>query len=171
MVVFDATFLIPLFDQKANEPEPGARRKLKYLFDELCREKARIVVPTPALSEYLVGAGEAGPKYLAIMGRSANFRIADFDTKAAVETAARIREAKDDGDKRSGCKEDWQVIKYDRQIIAIAVVEGVSRIYSNDPHFKKLVGPKGPQVVAFADLPDPPELDQKEMHFDSDDES
>jgi hypothetical protein len=54
MVVFDASFLIPLFDPKANEPEPGARRKLNYLFSELEKTKARIVVPTPALSEYLV---------------------------------------------------------------------------------------------------------------------
>ena len=37
--------------------------------------------------------------------------------------------------------------------------------YSNDPDFKKLVGPNGPQVLAFADLPSSPEEDQKSMNF------
>ncbi|MGO9483411.1 MAG: type II toxin-antitoxin system VapC family toxin [Rhodomicrobium sp.] len=168
MVVFDASFLIPLFDPKANEPEPGARRKLNYLFAELEKAKERIVIPTPALSEYLVKAGEAGPKYLAVMSKSPSFRVADFDIRAAVEAAAMIKEAIGSGDKRSGLKTDWQVIKYDRQIVAIARVEGVSRIYSNDPDFKKLVGPNGPQVLAFADLPSPPEESQGSLDFDED---
>lgn len=170
MVVFDSSFLIPLFDPKANEPEPGARRKLNYLFDELEKAKARIVVPTPVLSEYLVRAGDAGAKYHAAMNKRAVFRVASFDTRAAVETAEMIREALDDGDKKSGLTTGWHQIKFDRQIIAIARVEGVSRIYSNDPDFKKLVGPNGPQVVAFSDLPNPPEEDQRRLDFDKDED-
>jgi predicted nucleic acid-binding protein len=165
MVVFDASFLIPLFDQKANEPEPGARRKLNYLFSELEKTKARIVVPTPALSEYLVRAGAAGPKYQAVMSGSSSFRVASFDTRAAVEAATMVKDAIDAGNKRLGLATGGQQIKFDRQIIAIARVEGVSRIYSNDPDFKKLVGPNGPQVLAFADLPSSPEEDQKSMNF------
>lgn len=171
MVVFDASFLIPLFDKNANEPEPGARRKLNYLFAELERSKARIVVPTPALSEYLVRAGEAGPRYQAVISNSSAFRVAVFDTRAAVEAATMVKEAIDAGDKRLGLATPGQQIKFDRQIIAIARVEGVSRIYSNDSDLKTLVGTNGPQVLAFADLPEPPESDQKEMHFESADES
>ncbi|MFZ1110613.1 MAG: type II toxin-antitoxin system VapC family toxin [Rhodomicrobium sp.] len=170
MVAFDASFLIPLFDPKANEPEPGARRKLNYLFAELEKAKARIVVPTPALSEYLVRAGDAGAQYQTEMSKHSVFRIADFDVRAAVETAEMIRQSLNAGDKKSGLKTGWHQIKFDRQIIAIARVEGVGRIYSNDPDFKKLVGPDGPQVLAFADLPSPPEEGQRSMNFEGDEE-
>ena len=76
-----------------------------------------------------------------------------------------VKDAIDAGNKRLRLATGGQQIKFDRQIIAIARVEGVSRIYSNDPDFKKLVGPNGPQVLAFADLPSSPEEDQKSMNF------
>ena len=50
-------------------------------------------MPTPALSELLVRAGDAGPKYLEIIARSKFFRVAEFGTRAAVE-AARSRRGK-----------------------------------------------------------------------------
>jgi predicted nucleic acid-binding protein len=157
MVVFDATFLIPLFDDKAPEPIAGARRRLNHLVAELQNAHERILIPTPALSEYMVHAEAAGVKYLAIMSKSAVFKVVDFDTRAAVEAAEITREAKERGDKKGGGTEPWGKIKFDRQIVAIARVNNSSRIYSNDGGFKNIVGTKGPQVLSFADLPDPPQ--------------
>jgi hypothetical protein len=62
-----------------------------HLFAELQKARDRILIPTPALSEYMVHAEDA------------------------------------------------------------------SRIYSNDSGFKNIVGTKGPQILSFADLPDPPQ--------------
>ena len=104
------------------------------------------------------------------MCNSSSFRVASFDTRAAVEAATMVKAAIDGGDKKLSLATGGQQIKFDRQIIAIARVEGASRIYSNDPDFKKLVGPNGPQVLAFSDLPNPPEEDQRRLDFDKDED-
>ena len=79
------------------------------------------MVPTPALSELLVKAGDAGPKYLEILARSKFFRVAEFGERAAVEAAALHRDAKADGDKRGVTPEaNWAKVKFDRQIVARA---------------------------------------------------
>jgi hypothetical protein len=49
-VTFDASFLIPMLDDKAPEAVTGARRRVRYLVSELEKSKDVIVVPTPALS-------------------------------------------------------------------------------------------------------------------------
>jgi hypothetical protein len=45
------------------------------------------------------------------------------------------REALESGDKKSGSTEIWNKVKYDRQIIAIGRVLGVSTIYTTDNNF------------------------------------
>ena len=47
-----------------------------------------------------------------------------FGTRAAVEAAAAHREAMLAGDKREGSSASWAKVKFDRQIVAIAKVEG-----------------------------------------------
>lgn len=169
MVVFDAGFLMALFNRKAKLSVPDGRARVAYLFAELDKAREVIVVPTPALSEFLVRAEAAGPDYLRIMGNSARFRIAAFDTLAAVEAADDLNHALARGDKRGGVEKSasWQKIKFDRQIIAIARVTMSSIIYSDDPDFKTLVGERGPQVIDFADLTLPPEDAQMEIRFDT----
>jgi predicted nucleic acid-binding protein len=165
-VVFDASFLIPLLDEDAQLDDPLLRRKVNHLVTELHKTREVIVVPTPALSEYLAGAGAAGPKILQILTTNARFRVAPFDTTAAVEAAADLAAAKAAGDKKGGVDAPFQKIKFDRQIIAVARVMGCTRIFSNDPHFKTLVGMRGPEVVNFADLPEPPQDVQLKLQLD-----
>jgi hypothetical protein len=85
--------------------------RITYLVSELEKRKEKIIVPTPALSELLVRAGEAGPDYLDILNRHAAFKIVDFDQRAAVEVAAATREALAAGDKRGGSHSPWAKIK------------------------------------------------------------
>jgi predicted nucleic acid-binding protein len=162
-VVFDASFLIPLLDENARIDVPDARSKVSFLFAELDKAREVILVPTPALAEFLTGAGEAAPKYLQIITSSARFRVEPFDTLAAVELAADTARAKEAGDKKGSIDAPWQKVKFDRQIVAIARVHAARLIYSNDPHFGPLVGQRGPQVVDFAALPMPPEPPQLAM--------
>jgi hypothetical protein len=70
------------------------------------------------------------------------------------------------GDKLGGVTAGWQKVKFDRQIIAIARVQGANRIYSHDPDLKTLVGAAGPQVLALDDLPNPPADAQLDLKFD-----
>ena len=175
MVVLDATTLFYLLDPDAKAPTdpqtglpvPRVRERVEYLVSRLEKNREQVVVPTPALSELLVRAGTAGPGYLEILNKSAVFRIADFDQRAAVEAAAAIREAIGAGDKRSGSTSPWAKIKFDRQIIAIAKVAGASTIYSDDDDIARLSRSAGIAVVRIQDLPLSPESSQLALLLDA----
>ena len=174
MVVFDTTTLLYLFDPEAKaptDPETGnpvthVKERIEFLVRVLEKRKEKIIVPTPALSELLVRAGDAGPEYLEILGKTAAFKIVDFDQRAAVEVAAAIREAIDAGGKKGGSESSWAKIKFDRQIIAIAKVEGASTIYSDDGDIVRFSKNAGITVVRVCDLPLPPEAAQGSLPLD-----
>jgi predicted nucleic acid-binding protein len=174
MVVFDATTLLYLLDPDAKaptDPETGqpvgnVKDRIEYLVAQLEKSREKIIVPTPALSELLVRAGEAGPEYLDILNKSAAFKIVDFDQRAAVEVAAATREAIAAGDKRGGADSSWAKVKFDRQIIAIAKVEGASTIYSDDGDIGRFSKTSGIAVVRVCDLPLPPRHTQQPLPFD-----
>lgn len=156
-VAFDCSFLIALFDSRyggGGTLDP----RLSYLLAKLDGARATIVIPAPALSEVLIGAGDAAPRYLGIINASARFRVAPFAERAAVETAAAHREAIRAGDKKEGAR-FWQKVKYDRQIISIAVVEGASVLYSKDDDIRRLAIGSPIEVVRLDDLPSPPSHD------------
>jgi predicted nucleic acid-binding protein len=154
-VAFDASFLIPLLDPKITGfGEIDVR--LLHLIDTLDKQRAIVVVPTPALSETLIGAGDAAPKYLETISRTYRFRMAPFGQRAAVEAAARHREALRLGDKKEG-SESWAKLKFDRQIVAIAKVEGADTIYSNDGDIQRYAEADGLKVVTLDDLEGPSE--------------
>lgn len=173
MVVFDATTLLYLLDPEAKapiDPETGkpvanVKERIEFLVSELEKGKEKIIVPTPALSELLVRAGEAGPEYLDILNKSAAFKIVDFDQRAAVEVAAATREALDAGDKKRGSGSPWAKVKFDRQIIAIARVEGASTIYSDDADIGRFSKNSGITVIRVCDLPLPPQDAQQLLPF------
>ena len=134
-------------------PVDGFRERIDYLIERLEKDRTKIIVPTPALSEILVRAGSAGAEYLDRINRSAAFRIAPFDARAAVEVAAITREALDAGNKRDDLEGTWAKIKYDRQIVAIAKVEGASVLYTDDRNIRKLGSRLGLTTIPIRDLP------------------
>ncbi|WP_368506927.1 type II toxin-antitoxin system VapC family toxin [Bradyrhizobium lupini] len=155
VVVFDTSFLIPLLDPRV-KGFGAVDVKLLHLIQMLDKQRDVIVVPTPALSELLIGAGDAAPQYLDILNRTPRFRIAAFGPRAAVEAAERHRRASRNNDKREGA-ESWAKLKFDRQIIAIARVEGADCIYSNDDDIRRYSKAEGLEVIRLGDLPEPPE--------------
>jgi predicted nucleic acid-binding protein len=73
--------------------------------------KAQIIVPTPALSEVLIGAADdSAHQYLEILNKSSRFRLAPFGERAALEAAASHREAITAGDKKEGAA-SWSNIR------------------------------------------------------------
>ena len=60
-----------------------------------------------------------------------------------------------EGDKKSGTSERWQVVKVDRQFVAIAKVHGVTIIYSDDKDVRTLAAIEGITVKGVGDLPTP----------------
>ncbi|MGH6677502.1 MAG: PIN domain-containing protein [Bradyrhizobium sp.] len=153
-VVFDSSFLIPLLDPQV-KGIGQVDAKLQHLIAILDKQKDIVIVPTPALSETLIGAGDAAPQYLEILNKTSRFRVAAFGARAAVEAAARHREAVQGGDKKEG-SESWAKVKFDRQIIAIAKVEGAERIYSEDADIHRHGKAEGLKVIRLRDLDDSP---------------
>ncbi len=165
MVVFDAGILLLLFspdvapprNPDTQEPVERVRERIDYLVAQLEASRTKIVVPTPALSEILVRAGSAGADYVERIEGSASFRIANFDTRAAVEVALMTKSAIDRADKWDGGEGSWAKLKYDRQIVAIAKTEGVTTIYSDDKNIRNFGARLGLTVICAAELPLPPE--------------
>src|ERR1700677_2641031 len=158
MVIFDASVLMFVFDATTPSSVDHAKERVEYLIERLSEDGEKIVIPTPALSECLVYAGTAGPEYLAIVGRQSCFHIASFDERAAVEAAFATYLARQRGQKKGGNPAASKTkIKFDRQIVAIARVEGATAIYSDDSDLCGYAREAGMEAFTLADLPLPPE--------------
>jgi predicted nucleic acid-binding protein len=123
------------------------------------RERTKIIVPTPALSEVLVRAGsEVSDKIIEHLQRFTVFRIEPFDTRAAIEVAAMTRDHLTNRQgKRGTSSATWTKIKFDRQIVAIAKVHNATAIYSDDEDIGKIAARAKIKVIGLSDLPLPPE--------------
>jgi hypothetical protein len=86
MVAFDASFLILMLDEEAvaNQGTPHLRERIDLLLDQLSKSRSKILIPTPALSEFLAKADVA---ILDKIHDTSSFVIAPFDERAAIEAA------------------------------------------------------------------------------------
>ena len=167
VVAFDTDILSLMFLDSIEPPlDPITRRpvrlvrdRIRHLVDQLNDSGTQIVVPAPAFAEFLVVAGDGSPDVIELLSGQAPFSIEPFDSAAAIEAAASTRTALMQGDKRSGATGTWQCIKADRQIAAVAKLNGAETIYSNDSDMQRIASLQGIQVVPVWDLPCPPEQD------------
>ena len=90
------------------KPVEQVPQRLQHLVNTLDAARATIIIPMPALSEFLVLAGSDTGTYLTELTNSRVFAVEPFDLKAAIEAAASQRRAMDAGDKRSGAAGPWQ---------------------------------------------------------------
>jgi rRNA-processing protein FCF1 len=157
MVIFDSTFALLVWLPGVPASVPQAKERIEHLINELHTQQNKIIIPTPVITELLVRAGSAGPQYLVEITKSVKFRVAPFDTRAAVEAAALLGTALKGGKKKgSSGTGSWPKTKFDHQIVAIAKVEGGDTVYTDDDDLGKLALKVGLKVVTLADLPLPP---------------
>jgi hypothetical protein len=90
--------------------------------------------------------------------------VEGFDERAAVELAARLREARQRGSSREGMPITKYAMKFDRQIVAIALVSGASILYSDDMGVAKFAAGCGLAVKGVLDLAVPAK--QEELPFE-----
>jgi hypothetical protein len=162
MVAFDNTILsILLFpDAVVNEGPDGkpvdrAQDRVNALVQELQYGGEQVLIPAPALAEVLATPDCDIDEVLSALHASAYIRIGDFDQRAAVELALRLRAAMASGDVREGVATTKTRMKFDRQIVAIALTNGARLLYSDDDGVKKLGERSGLRVVRTHDLPLP----------------
>ena len=159
MVVFDnSIFCLTLHpDAKPRSGIDRVRDRIEHLVRTLSDNREIIIIPAPVLSEFLVFAGIDSPGYLLKIRETSALPIEPFDERAAIELADREIAARSKGNKRgSAVGSEWQKVKFDRQIVAIALVHGASAIYSDDPDIRAHGADCGVTVVTLADLPVPP---------------
>src|ERR1051326_205419 len=168
MIAVDNTFLSLLFHPDAkppNNPQTGAPiHRLNERIDDLMEQwridRESILIPTPALSEFLFLADNDGPAYLAEIDSDSIFKIGSFDQKAAIELAALNLDIKK-GLSKSKAKREEQTtdtktkIKFDKQIVAIAIANDATTIYSDDEGVKKFAAQASILVVKSWQLPLP----------------
>jgi predicted nucleic acid-binding protein len=171
MVVLDTTTLLLLIEPTAKAPiDPStnksvdrARERIEFLLETLSQAKTQVFIPTPVLSELLVGAGNAKNQYLGEIQASGALTIAPFDVKAAVELAFLL-----DGDGKRpkvtmSKQETWAKVKFDRQIVAIAKANKVSAIYTDDSTLASVAKANGIHAHHTWDLPLPPQKAQQDL--------
>ncbi len=116
--LFDANFLLILFDPKARVPKDKqtgqpidrAQERVEYLVQTLTKERTKIILAAPALAEFMLLAADSWPEYLAIIKRKSAFEIAGFDESEAValvEFSAKIGKAR----AKQGGIETWAKLK------------------------------------------------------------
>lgn len=172
MVVFDSAVLTLLLWDLARPPlDPTTgklvercKERMELLVSALHKTKQTILIPTPVISEVLTVSG-AGLRYLAILQKTAVFRIEAFDTRAAIELAEMNKVHLAAGDKKAGIDAPWQKIKIDRQIVSIARVAGAKTLYTNDGSLKATAESVGFKVIGVHELPLPVKHDDGQHDF------
>ena len=149
-------------DPATDLPITEWKTRIEFLLKELERNNQRILLPTPVIAEFLVKAGPCRAQYVDRFQNSRHFAIGDFNILSAVELSMLV-----DPDLNSLKAMDAILskakIRFDRQIIAIAKVEGATRLYADDRGLAHFAERNGFEIVLSADLPWPPEPPQGEL--------
>lgn len=152
------------------DSDDGAR--LGALFG---RDDVRLVVPMPAFAEFVLGARGDDVQWLdAIIGRGAHIKLAPFGRRAAYECAqvhAQIDAALHKRKIAMPRGDAWQHAKFDRQILAIALVEGCQTLVSGDKRLARDSRAVGLECVAVSELDLPPSAAQRPLNLDDPDMS
>lgn len=159
-ILVDANFLVALVNPKLAEE---LRLRLISLVEQIEAQRCMLIVPMPALAEYLVGADIAGVESVNALERKAYVMMANFDRAAAFECATLDSAALGRGDKKDGSEAAWQKVKVDRQLIAIGKANGAQLIISADKGVKNAALRAGLPCLSIAELPLSPDKAQRKL--------
>ncbi len=158
MIAFDTTFLTLMFFPGAPHPISDAKARVEFLISDIHGRGDKILVPTPALAEILIKSGRATNAILQELTKSSKFEIAPFDFRSALELSLMTDAALTKKDKRGGATGTWAKVKFDRQIVSIAKVSGVTTVYSEDQELRKLATDEGLSALSVRDIKIPEPL-------------
>lgn len=149
-VAFDNSFLTLALAKKGPASVPKAVELVDDLIEKLEAKKAKVIIPTPSLTEVLLKAPKSGPSYLEILKSFACFQIKPYDEKAAVDLAETLIASI--GRKRTRKDVSKTKVTFDRQIVATAKAHGATEMYSDDKEVRDFSEECGLEAFGFADL-------------------
>lgn len=158
MVIFDANILISyVTEDECSE----IFRKLDMLIQDLVDKRKIIGIPAPAWAEFLAGAKLAMPEIINKFGGKRAIQILPFGDAEAIEAAEIERRFKRrvKGENQGS----RTIVKYDRQILAIARTQNAEILYTDDDKMAKEANRLSIKVCKTDDLPLPPEPPQQEL--------
>jgi hypothetical protein len=137
-------------------------------------EREQVIIPTPALSQFLILAAHEASDYLGKISAASFFKVESFDERAAVELAATqisLAAKGGRGGKRGGQEGTWAKVNFDRQIVAVAKVNNATAIYSDDNGLATFANQMGIDCIHSWDLPLPKAKQIEMFESESDEES
>jgi predicted nucleic acid-binding protein len=155
---FDNSFLVFLFNRRAGASVERAAERVDGLIESLSNKKAKIIIPTPALTELLMAGKFSVQVYVEKLKTFGSFQIRAYDERAAIELAAQYVSTKKTNKEREK-QAPWNKIKFDRQIVAIAKTQGVSVVYSDDDQLRQFARECGMDAYGLAEISVPPQQD------------
>jgi predicted nucleic acid-binding protein len=126
IAVLDASALVALFRERE---AVDTRGPINHLVAQLSSARAEIIVPTPALTEFMCVKVAAREAILAELQRSSAVRVAPFDQRAALECADLLRTTWTSRQRQSISRAKF---KFDWMIVSIALTHRATEIYTSD---------------------------------------
>jgi hypothetical protein len=136
-VAVDAPFLKTFLD-KRNRPH-----SVTHLIKTLSAENTKVIIPTPALAEVLTHGPDSAQIWMEAINTCACFQVRPFDDKASIELTELL------GKTAAGIRD---ILRFDRQIVAIAKVYGASVIYADDEKVAEFAAECGIVAKRLKDL-------------------
>ncbi len=142
IVCFDTQVLIWGVQETSSSTQTEMIERAKYLIGQLSQSKTRIIVPSVVVGEFLLGIpSEDHAKVLNLMRES--FLTAPYDLQAAARFASLWRErAANNSIKilQDDLGATRQELRADCMIVATALAQKASCIYSHDKRLKAFAG-------------------------------
>ena len=136
-VAVDASFL-RAFLESANRTNA-----ISKLIQRLSGENAKVIIPTPALAQVLTHSPMKAEDWMHTLNTCSCFQVRPFDDKASFELAQLL------GESVSGLRD---ILRFDRQIVAIAKVYRVSVLYAEDEQVTQFAEECGIPAKRLKDL-------------------
>lgn len=151
LVCLDSQIIIWGIKEVATEGQemmiPRAKAFLKWLDDN----DKKVIIPAPIITEILMPVPKENyEKLLRILHNK--FRVVPFDEIAAIK-CAEIWQNKSNDEHLKAYRKTHQIgkhhMKFDFQIVSIAVTRQAECIYSHDPHLRRFAG----DMVSVREMP------------------
>lgn len=169
-IVIDTNVLVQIMQNEGAkdliDPESGvvidnAFGRAEALIEHIEAVRGTVVLPAPVVAEYLMGIDRSVYQtHLDILGGTKSIEVASFDQLAAVECAMLLSNQEM---KMLDPDSKMAKLKYDRQILAIALANGAKQLWTHDQQLFKRANAAGLTAKSLASItPKPKQLNLPE---------